>query len=304
MIIEKLLKVLLYISKKNDNNIQIETIFETLKKNKVPVELLYDNNENSMKYRDGWVRFGRLGAPPKLKTLLEDKVMTKKIVDECGVSVKTPNLDEFKYNKDSVFPNLVKKPISSSQGVGVRFFKQSELNEKINSVVEDAESKINNGKNDKTFYEPYIECHPLTHIFSHKGNGKFIRKKLDGEYVYDIRVTVATFNTKWYPFFELKRIAKNPLPKKLDYGLILKNYYSYLTNLSQGSTIGFLEKDIKQKLIGYSIDIMKYITYNKNLGKIKNGFLDRWAIFYIQNNRTFIKWVYRKTFLFMLFIRW
>ena len=70
-------------------------------------------------------------------------------------------------------------------------------------------------------------------------------------------------------FFELKRIMEKPLPKKLEdeqYHITI----IYLTNLSTGSTIGFLEEDIKEKLLHKSISVMKYITYDKNVGKVKN----------------------------------
>ena len=45
-----------------------------------------------------------------------------------------------------------------------------------------------------------MECVPLKERLIHNGNGVFKKEKLNGEYVYDIRITIATYNEKWYPF--------------------------------------------------------------------------------------------------------
>ena len=247
--------------KKGENDIQVQTIKKTLEENSVNVEVIDATPENKIKHKEGWARFGKLGARPDLTPILHKKLVTKKLIDDSNLNLLTPSVSVFTYEKDSVFPNLVEKPIADSQGKGIRFYKNSKVKGRF-------------GKQEVTdhFFESYIECVPLKERLIHNGNGIFKKEKLNGEYVYDIRITIATYNEKWYPFFELKRIAEKPLPKKLEDGLVVENHYSYLTNLSQGSTIGFLEKDIKEKLIHQSISVMKYITYDKNVGKIKNIF--------------------------------
>ena len=247
--------------KKGENDIQTQTIKKTLDENNVCAEIVDATPENKVKHKKGWIRFGKLGARPQLTPILHKKLATKKLIDESNLNLLTPSVSVFTYEKDSVFPNLVKKPIADSQGKGIRFYKNSKVSGRF------GEQKV-----DDYFYESYIECIPLKEKLVHNGNGRFIKETLNGDYVYDIRITIATYNEKWYPFFELKRIAEYPLPKKLDDGIVTENHYSYLTNLSQGSTISFLEKDLKEKLIDLSISVMKYITYDKNKGKIKNIF--------------------------------
>lgn len=246
---------------KGENDLQVNTIFKHLKENNIPVEILYDTPENSMIYKEKWIRFGKLGSAPQIGKLINDKLNTKKIIEESEFNVSTPSLNTFTYNEKSLFPNVVEKPIHASQGKGIRFHKNSKI-----------QGKFVDQKADKKFFESYVECNPITDRLVHMGNNKFVKESLGGKYVYDIRITVATYNTKWYPFFELKRIAQLPLPKQLDEGVVNKNHYAYLTNLSQGSSIGFLEPELKDKLIPLSIDIMEYFTHNRNVGKIKNVF--------------------------------
>lgn len=244
---------------KGENDLQINTIEKTLKEHNIPVEIVDEKPEGKLKHKKGWLKFGKLGCEPNLAKILGDKILTKNIIKD--LDIKTPSQTVFKYNEDSRFPNLVKKPVSDSQGKGIRFYKNSKINgEFVKQHV------------DGDFYESFIESIPLKERLIHKGKGELVSEKLNGDYVYDIRITLALYNKKWYPFFELKRIAEKPLPQKLNEGIVNEYHYSYLTNLSQGSTIGFLEKDLKEQLIEKSIKIMEYITYQKNINKTKNVF--------------------------------
>tara|TARA_Y100000589_G_scaffold327052_1_gene368131 strand:+ start:9662 stop:11242 length:1581 start_codon:yes stop_codon:yes gene_type:complete len=258
----KEIKGIILLFKEDENNIQIETIEKTLKDNGVAVEINTDVESGKVKEKEGWVTFTRLGSPPQISHIVNDKLITKKIIDESDLNMLTPSVKTFKYDKNSRFPNVVCKPIGGSLGGGVKFFKSS----KIQGNYEKGE--ISGGD----FYESYIECIPLKEKIIHLGDGKTQKMKLDDEYVYDIRITVANYNNKWYPFFELKRIAKNPLPKKLNDGVVGKSHFSYLTNLTQGSTIGFLEKELKEELVEKTISVLKYVTNGINNGKVKNVF--------------------------------
>ena len=258
----KEIKGITIIFKKNDNDIQLKTIEKILKDNGVDVEIDTDVEGGRIKEKEGWVKFTRLGATPHIAEIVNDKLITKKIIDESDLNMLTPSVKTFKYDENSRFPNVVSKPIGGSLGGGVKFYKTSRIQGNYEKVEISGED----------FFESYIECVPLKEKIIHLGNGKTQKMKLDDEYVYDIRITVANYNNKWYPFFELKRIAKDPLPKTLNDGIIGKSHFSYLTNLTQGSTIGFLEKELKEDLVQKTISILKYVTRDINKGKVKNIF--------------------------------
>jgi 7-cyano-7-deazaguanine synthase in queuosine biosynthesis len=248
--------------KKGENDIQVNTIENILKDNDISVEINNDVESGKLKCKDGWVIFTRLGATPQFSHIYNDKLITKKIIEDSDLDLLTPSVKKFKYDKNSRFPNVVGKPIDGSLGSGVRFYK-------TDTIQGDYEKVEISGEN---FYESYIECIPLTEKITHIGEGKLEKIPLGDEYVYDIRVTVAYYNDKWYPFFELKRIAKDPLPKKMNDGAIITNHFSYLTNLTQGSTIGFLEKELKEELVEKTISVLSYVTNRINKGKVKNVF--------------------------------
>ena len=91
--------------------------------------------ERKINYKEGWLKFGKLGSEPNLASILGDKLLTKNIINNSDLGVKTPSISLFKYNKDSRFPNLVKKPISDSQGKGIRFYKNTMNGSQIDDII-------------------------------------------------------------------------------------------------------------------------------------------------------------------------
>ena len=105
---------------------KVQTIKKTLEENSVNVKVIDATPENKIKHKEELVRFGKLGARPDLTPILHKKLVTKKLIDDSDLNLLTPGISVFTYEKDSVFPNLVKKPISDS-GKEIRFYKNSRV---------------------------------------------------------------------------------------------------------------------------------------------------------------------------------
>ena len=208
---------------------------------------------------DDWIRYERTGKPRWLFRKLNDKSFLKELITNYKSNIFIPSEDEFQYEEDDIYPNVVVKPVEGSQGIGIRFKKLP-----LDSIELEVEDKDN-------ITQSFIKGTPIEEYKNYKGNGKYGTTPLKGKHLFDVRCTIAVVGKKWYPIFTLMRIARMPLPQQLKNGTLpLEENKRFLTNISQGSIPGYLEENKKEEIIKESLKLTQYVVEGRNKEVVKD----------------------------------
>ena len=238
------------------NHPQIHKIKEYLSKDGIPTLITQPYSKECL---EDWIRYESVGKPRWIFRKLLDKSFLKNLIENYKSNIFIPPEDEFHYEKDSIYPNVVVKPINGSQGVGIRFKKLP-----LESIEAEEENKDN-------ITQSYIKGESIEKYKNYKGDGIYGTTPLNGKHLFDVRCTIALVDKKWYPIFTLMRITRMPLPSQLKDGTLpLEENNRFLTNISQGSIPGYLEENKKEEIIKESIKLIQYVVEGRNKEIVKD----------------------------------